>query len=469
MTGHAARSGASRSSESAFDSSELLERMARDLGRIASSSPFVALTWPVPSVPSERLLGAESDGDAVLWAPPGEDEACGLGAAFTLSARGPDRFLAIQSQAREVWPLLDSSGADALAPAPRFFGGFAFQAGQAASPLWHEFGDARFVLPKLTYLKNRDGAWLRLIVRGGALSEPEFREQLEQPLRRALHALFTASAPFEPARELGREERSPEDWAELVLAIQAEIAKGRAQKIVAARRLSLRLDRELPVASVQARLREDAPESTRFAFRASASTFLGATPEQLIRKRGLEISTEAVAGSISADDATAAKHLLESDKDIREHEFVVSEILRLLSPLTDELSPAPRREVHRLRTVLHLRTPIRGKLREAVHVLELVGRLHPTPAVGGVPTRAAIDFIVQHEPDERGWYTGPVGWFDAQGDGRFVVALRSGVISGARAELYAGAGVVQDSNAPSEFAETRWKLAALLGALGVSG
>ena len=90
-------------------------------------------------------------------------------------------------------------------------------------------------------------------------------------------------------------------------------------------------------------------------------------------------------------------------------------------------------------------------------------------SVGGVPTAAALEFITQHEPDERGWYTGPVGWFDAKGDGRFVVALRSGVVSGARAELYAGAGVVQASNAPSEFAETRWKLAALLGALGVSG
>jgi isochorismate synthase len=308
-----------------------------------------------------------------------------------------------------------------------------------------------------------------LIVRGSVIHETEFREQLEAPLRRALHALFSSGAPFEPARELARQERPPEDWASLVAAIQAEIAKGRAQKIVLARRLSLSLDRALSAASVQARLREDAPESTRFAFRVGASTFLGATPEQLIRKHGLEISTEAVAGSISADDTTAAKHLLESDKDIREHEFVVSEILRLLKPLTNELSAAPRREVHRLRTVLHLRTPIQGKLREASHVLELVGRLHPTPAVGGVPTGAAIDFIVRHEPDERGWYTGPVGWFDAQGDGRFVVALRSGVISGTRAELYAGAGVVQDSNAPSEFAETRWKLAALLGALGVSG
>jgi menaquinone-specific isochorismate synthase len=459
----------SRAPESAFDPGELLTRVARDLGRVDSVRPFVALAWEVPRVPSERLLGAESEGDAVLWAPPGEEEACGLGAAFTLTARGSDRFQSIREQARDVWPLLESSMADALAPAARFFGGFAFQPGQAESALWRELGDARFVLPRLTYLKSRDGAWLRLIVPGRAVHESEFRERFEAPLRRALHALFTPSAPGEPPREVARSERSAADWAELVAAIQTEIAQGHAQKIVAARRLSLSLDRALSPAAVQARLREDAPESTRFAFRVGASTFLGATPEQLIRKRGLEIRTEAVAGSISADDTTAATRLLESDKDIREHEFVVSEILRLLGPLTRELSPAPRREVHRLRTVLHLRTPIRGTLREASHVLELVGRLHPTPAVAGVPTRAALDFILQHEPDERGWYAGPVGWFDAAGDGRFVVALRSGVVSGSHAELYAGAGVVQDSNAPSEFAETRWKLAALLGALGVSG
>ncbi len=459
----------SRNAEPDFDSEVLLEQIARDLGRISSSAPFVALTWRVPSVPSERLLNAEIEGEAVLWAPPGEDEACGLGAAFTLSASGQDRFQSIQAQARAAWAELDATLAEPLAPVPRFFGGFAFQAGQAQSPLWRGLGDARFVLPRLTYLKSRDGAWLRLIVRAKAWSGSEFRSELEQLLVRALRALFAPSPAAEPARELAREEGSPEAWAKLVAEIQNEIAQGHAQKIVAARRLSLSLDRALSPAAVHARLREDAPESTRFAFRLGNSTFLGATPEQLIRKRGLEISTEAVAGSISADDTTAAARLLESEKDIREHEFVVSEILRLLGPLTSELSAAPRREVHRLRTVLHLRTPIVGKLREGSHILELVARLHPTPAVGGVPTQAAIEFITQHEPDERGWYTGPVGWFDAVGDGRFVVALRSGLVSGAQAVLYAGAGVVQASNAPSEFAETRWKLAALLGALGVTG
>ncbi len=457
-----------RSADVPTDGHELLERIAKELARLDSAAPFVALSWSVPQVPCERLLAAESAGDAVLWAPPGDDEVCGLGAAFTLSASGPERFESVRTQAAAAWRKLDLSRCDASA-APRFLGGFAFLSGHAEHGLWSGFGDARFVLPELSYVKSAGGAWLRVIVPNTGWDRAAFRALLEPKLGRALHALFTPHEPHEPARELTREEGSGEAWAELVSAIQREIELGHAQKIVAARRVALSLDRELLPEAVQARLREDAPESTRFAFRVGGATFLGATPEQLVQKHGFELRTEAVAGSISADDDTAAAHLLESGKDIREHEFVVSEILRLLAPLTSELAPAPQREVHRLRTVLHLRTPIRGTLREASHVLELVGKLHPTPAVAGVPTAAAVDFITHHEPDERGWYSGPVGWFDAAGDGRFVVALRSGVIAGRRAELYAGAGVVQDSNAPSEFAETRWKLAALLGALGVSG
>jgi isochorismate synthase EntC len=118
--------------------------------------------------------------------------------------------------------------------------------------------------------------------------------------------------------------------------------------------------------------------------------------------------------------------------------------------------------------VVHLRTRISGVLREPLHVLELVERLHPTPAVGGVPTARALSWIAEHEPDERGWYAGPIGWVDAQGDGAFAVALRSGLLENHRASLYAGAGIVQGSDARSELNETRWKLQALLGALGVS-
>lgn len=468
MSGQFAIGAAATRPPDTFDSRELIERVCRDLSRLDGSAEWVALTWPVPRVPSERLLAAESSGSALLWAPPADEELSGLGAAFTLEAQGSERFSSIQAQAREAWRKLDASRCDAAAPKLRFFGGLAFQPAQAASGLWRDFGDARFVLPELSYCRSKAGAWLCLVVRGGGWDKQTFRSELEPRLTRALQALFTPTPARESARELHREERTEPAFAALVTAIQDEIKSGHAQKIVAARRVSLTLDRELWPEVVQSRLRDDAPESTRFAFRVGNATFLGATPEQLVQKRGIELWTEAVAGSISADDTTASKRLLESDKDIREHEFVVREILRLLEPLTSELSPAPERTVHRLRTVLHLRTPIQGKLREPGHVLDLVARLHPTPAVGGVPTHAAIDFILRHEPDQRGWYSGPFGWFDERGDGRFVVALRCGVVAGKHAELYAGAGVVSDSSAPSEFAETRWKLAALLGALGVS-
>ena len=456
-------------SEPSFDVGALLERVHAALLRAADRPGLCVLTFRAPDAPSERLLTAEAAGDALLWAPAHDIEVCGLGAAVTLSARGPERFASIRAQASEVWAELTLDESEPLAPPPRFFGGFAFQPGQAESPLWQDFGDARFVMPRLSYWRSSQGAWLRLIARGSELALPENRAHFVNQFARAVQALSTAPRSFGPMRQIARDERSKETWSALLNAIQGEIRAGRAQKIVAARRVGVTFDRSIEPALVHTRLRSDAPESTRFALRVGMATFLGATPERLIRKQGRELATEAVAGSISAEDAGSAKRLLESGKDRREHEFVVSEILRLLGPLTSELEPAAEPEVHQLRTVLHLRTQILGRLREPSHVLELVQRLHPTPAVGGVPTAEAIEFITAHEPDERGWYAGPFGWFDAAGDGRFVVALRSGLVCGARAELYGGAGIVQDSHADSEFAETRWKLAALLGALGASG
>lgn len=455
----------SREPDIGFSAEELAAEVVRTLASTPDNGRLTTHVWPVPRVSSERLLAAEQSGDAVFWAPPGEGEICALGAAFVLSASGEDRFRSIERQAAEVWPQLSAPASVRGLPAPCFLGGFAFQPGQAEAAPWRGFGEARFVLPRLAYVRTAEGAWLRLITRASEARSASLHEEV----RRALAALFAPAQATSPhsTRVLAQRERSPEAWAELLDAIQNEISAGRAQKIVAARRVSLDLNHTLDPALLQSRLRGHAPESTRFAFRVGGATFLGATPERLVQKRGTELVTEAVAGSISADDAASATRLLESTKDSREHELVVSEILRLLRPITSELSPG-KREIHRLRTVLHLRTPIRGQLHEPKHVLELVEKLHPTPAVGGVPTRAAIDFIREHEPDERGWYAGPVGWFDAQGDGRFVVALRSGVIEREHAELYAGAGIVRDSHAPSEFAETRWKLAALLGALGVA-
>ena len=123
--------------------------------------------------------------------------------------------------------------------------------------------------------------------------------------------------------------------------------------------------------------------------------------------------------------------------------------------------------VRTLRHVHHLHTPITASLTTRRHVLELAEALHPTPAVGGTPTRAAMQWIAEREV-ARGWYSSPVGWFDLDGNGEFAVAIRSGVLAGERAHLYAGAGIVAGSAPDREIAETDTKLRAMLGALGVS-
>jgi isochorismate synthase len=203
--------------------------------------------------------------------------------------------------------------------------------------------------------------------------------------------------------------------------------------------------------------------------RREGTVFLGATPERLAKRTGTSLETEAVAGSISTLDREAARHLLESSKDLAEHALVVREIGRALEPLAERIETPARPELYELRHVLHLRTRIEATLRDAPHLLEVVERLHPTPAVGGVPTARALEWIAANERDERGWYAGPIGWFDLSGNGEMAVALRSGVLEDTRAHLYVGAGIVEHSVPEDELAETRWKLQTLLSALGLRG
>ena len=145
---------------------------------------------------------------------------------------------------------------------------------------------------------------------------------------------------------------------------------------------------------------------------------------------------------------------------------MVRDIAARLSPFCAALRVPERPGLRSLRQVLHLVTAIDGELRDRAHVLDLVAALHPTPAVGGVPTAEAVRWIVEHE-EERGWYAGPVGWFDRGGDGEFAVAIRSGLLDGARAHVYAGAGIVRGSDPSDEYQETAVKQLALLRALGI--
>jgi menaquinone-specific isochorismate synthase len=448
-----------------------LERGMLDALERPSGARLVMLAVPAPVRPSEVLLAA-SRGPALAWAAPRGFEIAALGEAAALDGRGPSRFRDVARRGHEILSGVRSLGLFGVEPvAPRLFGGFAFGPGAPHACHWAPFGEGRFVLPELGYVVENGRAALFVAMTSERLGDRAERQGL---VGRALQALGNLERGFShaPARE-----RSPsavdegrlDEWTRLVEAIGGEIARGALEKVVLARRVSVDLPEPLDAAEVLARLRAEAAESTRFLVRRQGSAFLGATPERLAKLSGTSLETEAVAGSISTLDREAARHLFESSKDLAEHALVVREIVRALEPLAKRIEKPLEPELHELRHVVHLRTRIQATLEGTPHLLDVVERLHPTPAVGGVPTAAALEWITHHEPDERGWYAGPIGWFDLAGNGEMAVALRSGVLEDSRAHLYVGAGIVEHSVPEAELAETRWKLQTLLSALGMRG
>ncbi|MCB9581151.1 MAG: isochorismate synthase [Polyangiaceae bacterium] len=406
-----------------------------DAARLATDD-LAVVTRPAPVLSVEGLLAA-SDDDAVLWHPPGGPLWLGLGVAARFRASGPDRFERITEAARAVL---------AEAPELRAFAGFAFAPGASDDDVWRGFAEAEAVLPRINYVLHQGRATLSTV--GGELPLPTPR------LRPA------SLAP----PNVQRRDHSDAEYIAAVRAIGDGIASGAFDKVVVARRVDLELSPSVDPPRVLQRLASIAPACTRFAFRRSGRWFLGATPERLVEKRGREIRTEALAGS-APRGADAA--LLASAKDRAEHRHVVDEIRARLEALGARVEVASEPELRALSHVVHLRTPIVAQLSADRHVLEVLAQLHPTPAVGGVPRAAALEWLAKNEPFARGWYASPVGWFDAAGDGELAVALRSAVLDGPRAHLFAGAGIVQGSTPEGELAETRLKLEALARALGV--
>lgn len=270
----------------------------------------------------------------------------------------------------------------------------------------------------------------------------------------------------------------PGRYADTVRRAGVAIAAGTLKKVVLGRWATVHTDPPLSADQLTRRLRQLHPDATVFsvplAEGAGAPVLLGASPELLISRRGRSIASTPLAGTVPRHpdpvlDRAAGDHLLASAKNRAEHDFVVRHIVERLRPLCSRLQvPEPR--LLATDTVWHLATPITGRLRgdhEPASVLHLARLLHPTPAIAGVPTEAALRLIGELEDADRGPFTGFVGWMDADGDGEVAVTIRAGVLDGDALRLYAGAGIVAGSDADAEVAETAAKLDTVLTAAGV--
>jgi isochorismate synthase len=437
---------------------------ARAEHRHRAPTEIVLVRVDVPPVAPEALLERFPEHDAVLWHPPQGPRFAGIGVAEAITGQGSGRFSDVRLAQDAVWAKMGGARAGEW-DAPRLFGGFAFSPHGASSEQWSGFGPARFVLPRISYATHQDRASLTLAVERRELDRPA-GDSLST-FRHAFDVLLAAPRPTagEAVAPASRRDGDPKSFELQVETLVDRIRRGEVQKVVAAREVHLSFSSPIDAVATVVGLSEQAPECLRFLFRTGAAAFLGATPERLLHKLGRTLETEALAGSIDARVDSPERHLQASAKDLEEHALVVSAITSALGPVCDSPKLPARPNVRRLKHLLHLCTPIHATLNRDAHVLELLELLHPTPAVGGVPTRTALECIAQTESFDRGWYAGAIGWFDALGNGDFNVALRSGLVRSERAWLYAGAGIVRESQASLEYAETTWKLTAMLSSL----
>jgi menaquinone-specific isochorismate synthase len=359
------------------------------------------------------------------------------------------------------------------APArPRLYGGFAFHEGHAdpgGEATWAGYPGALFVLPRVQFTLTGDGGYLTTTATGEDAADRAGRRLRRWRDRLAALPTFAERGP--PGVRARRPNPDIEGWREQVTAATDAITRGDLRKVVLAQSLAVELDRPVDAVEVLDRLSDTYPGCFRFLVEpATGGTFFGATPERLVSLSGRTVQTEALAGSIGRGETTEedewlASQLRDSEKDVHEHDLVTETIRDQLAPLAADIRTGSR-VVRRLATVQHLRTPIRATLADDEHVLRLVEALHPTPAVGGLPPTAALRTIRETEAFDRGWYAAPVGWFDAEGDGAFAVAIRSALARERTATLFAGAGIVADSDPDSEWDELGLKYRPILDELG---
>jgi len=432
----------------------------------ADATPVVTRGCTVPEPPTgafldteERPLFAWNDGDETVAV---------LGAAVTLTSSGGSRFDDIRTEGSRIFDSCRVADDVPAAARPRLFGGFSFHDGNGSGGPWARFPNAAFVLPAVQLTDTGEEWWLTATAAGDSAAR-RAEATLDQ-WRARVDALEATPSSGPPGITDRQPSPSQSGWRNQVDAALDRIASGALEKVVLAQSLTATLDDELSIPDALHRLGEVYPDCYRFAFSpGDGVTFFGATPERLVSLRGRTVETTALAGSTGrgetpAEDEWLASELVESTTLNHEHDLVVDAVRDQLEPIATTVETGER-TVRRLATIQHLKTAITAELATDEHVLSLVEALHPTPAVGGLPPDVALRTIRETETFDRGWYAAPIGWFDANGDGRFAVAIRSALARGRTATLFAGNGIVGDSDPDREYDEVQLKYRPMLDVL----
>ncbi|MFC4907327.1 isochorismate synthase [Actinomadura gamaensis] len=417
--------------------------------KLAVHAPGRLVVRTTPVADPGDLLSRLPHPTALAWVRHG-DGLVGWGETARLELPGGhDRFAAADAWLREMFDPAEVDDPLRLpGTGPVAFGSFGFDPKSADSVL---------IVPRYV-LGRRDGrAWVTTI--GDPAEDGPFPPLAGLPP--------VAAAPAAPGRLTWSDgARSAPSWEQAVATATSRIRSGHLGKVVLARDLIAHAARPIDARALLERLAGRYPTCYTFA----VAGLVGATPELLIRRSGDRVDSLVLAGTTArgtapADDDARARTLFRSGKDREEHSYAVDMVRDALAPLCTDLDVPDEPELLRLPNVTHLASPVHGRLAAHRTVLDVLAALHPTPAVAGTPTDRALELIRELEGMDRGRYAGPVGWVDARGDGEWGIALRCAELDGTRARLFAGCGIVADSDPAAELAEAQNKFRAMQYAL----
>ena len=450
----------------------------------------LAVTAPATGADPMRFLRRAAGGPRGFWAR-SDGWIAHAGALATVTTEGTHpggTFSGIETNAQDLFAP-GSERRVGEAPGVRFFGGFAFRRECATEEIWEGFPPALFHVPALELQSvsgedpiltvripvdpERNGAesiLTRLLTHAGRISR-----ELAEPAGDGRGDFAPSGAASSPPVPFTRTESERSGWDAAVRDALVAIDEGRVSKVVLARTLDVITEGRLDPIEVVHHLWTGNGGSHVFYFEPEdGCALLGATPETVTTLSGGQFHATAVAGTVArGETASEQKHLAEqllaSEKEGAEQRIALEDMVARLGPLAEEIRAQPEPHVLTLARIQHLETEIRARLPEGTSALSVLEALHPTPAVCGLPRDAALEFLDEEEPFERGWYAGPVGWFDLDGNGVFVPALRCAVVRDRRWRLFAGAGIVKGSDPGLEWDETSIKFEPMLRALAASG
>lgn len=442
---------------------------AKEIAQKRNVQQLVSWTRQIQAISLLDAFAAveETEEDRLFWSDSSQDfMLLGIGSAQKITAT-EDRFKTLEKtwntlvQEAMIHNPFREKGTGLIA-----FGGMTFDPLREKGDLWRRFPPSQLTIPKYVIVFEQGNYFLTVNqFVNGQTDVSDLMLEID-----VMEEMLLQAKPRQKQltqRIVKKTEIAPETWKKSVQKAVEEIQAARAEKIVLARELRLELRQSPNISQLLEKLLDSQPNSYVFAYEQDDNCFIGATPERLVRVEGKSLLSTCLAGTAPRGatpekDAQLAQALLDDKKNRQEHNHVVQMIKTNIDKYCENIHIPRNPVIYPLRNLQHLYTPVTATLKQEYSVFNVIEALHPTPALGGVPRHKALQFIREEELLDRGWYGAPIGWLDSGGNSEFAVAIRSGLLQANEVSLFAGCGVMGDSDPEMEYEETNVKFLPML-------